>query len=228
MSENPKMFNRIASRYDIMNRIISVGLDRGWREAAIKELTLDCGELYLDVGCGTSDLTVEIIQSCPKSSVVGIDPSKNMIKIGKQKTLNKNLKQSISFCTGDAESLPFKNNIFDGAILGFVIRNVIDRKRALEEICRVLKPQGKLVILELGIPTNRLVYLGYKAYTKTIVPLAARIWAEPNAYNYLLRSVEAFPQPEMFIQTIDKAGFKHIEYRPLTLGTVNIFSAEKS
>jgi demethylmenaquinone methyltransferase/2-methoxy-6-polyprenyl-1,4-benzoquinol methylase len=226
-SENLVMFNQIAKRYDLMNRIISLGLDRSWRKAAVKLLLRQDMDLVLDIGCGTADLALDIAKVSSVSRIIGIDPSFNMLKEGHRKMDAAFLRDRISLTVGDATILPFGSEVFDGIVLGFVIRNVEQRRLALLEMVRVLRPGGRLVILELGIPKNAFFSFCHRIHTRTLVPLAAAAFADKGAYGYLIHSVEAFPSPEFFVEEMRTAGFQDAAFLPLTLGAVNVFYGNK-
>lgn len=192
--DNRRMFDSIARRYDLMNRILSLGLDRRWRRKAVAELSPRDGGCYLDVGCGTGDVAVEILRQCPQSSVIGIDPAEKMLDIAADKASCSGLADCISFQSADAEKLPFADGTFAGVISAFCIRNVSDKTRALGEMRRVLAVGGRAVILELTVPDKRIVRLGHRIYSRRFVPLAGRLVARSRgAYQYLADSVEAFP-----------------------------------
>lgn len=223
--ENQAMFNAIAHRYDLMNRLISLGRDAHWRRLAIDELRPRPHGRYLDVGSGTGDLAIDVEYRAPGSTVTGLDPSLGMLHIGSQKVSGSG--KGIRFVAGDAMYLPFGDARFDGVILGFCIRNVEDRTAAVAEFHRVLKPGGRLVILELTVPTNPVFSLGHLIYTSTIIPLIANILTQKGAYNYLVKSVRAFPRAQHFLEKMISVGFVRGHMVPLMLGSVTIFVCEK-
>ena len=225
--ENLAMFDDIAKRYDLMNRVISLGLDRSWRKTAVQSLAPTDDGHYLDIGCGTADLGLDILKVAPAARIVGIDPSLGMLKAGLRKVQDRACEEKISLTVGDATRLPFRDASFDGIILGFVIRNVEDRLAALKEMHRVLNPGGRLVILELGVPANRALRLFFHLHTHTLVPLSAKLFTEKGAYDYLIRSVEVFPPPQAFLEFMDAAGFVRTASTPLTFGAVNLFTGER-
>lgn len=221
--ENRVMFDRIARRYDLMNKIISLGLDGRWRERAIERLSPVSGGRYLDVGAGTGDLLLQIVKRAPEATGIGIDPSAAMLAVGRDKIRARGLEERIHLRTGDAMDLPFDDDTFDGVILGFAIRNVEDRQKALCEFKRVLKPGARLVILELTVPERPVSRLCHRLYTGTVVPTAARLLSIRTAYAYLVDSVRAFPRNQEFEAMMRTAGFEDAASEPLTLGTVSIF-----
>jgi len=226
--ENLAMFNDIARRYDLMNKVISLGRDRAWRRVAVGALSPRANGRYLDIGCGTADLGLDILRAAPKASVIGVDPSEGMLRVGNRKIAADARADRISLCIGDAVHLPVADGVFDGIILGFVIRNVEARSAALREMHRVLKPSGRLVILELGVPKSAVVKPFFHLHTRTLVPLSAKLFTEKDAYDYLIRSVEAFPPPEVFVESIRDAGFSDAATTSLTFGAVNVFTGTKS
>lgn len=226
-SDNQAMFNRIAKRYDLMNKIISMGLDKKWRKRAIQTLGPERDGRYLDVGAGTGDLLIEIAETASGAIGNGIDPAREMMAIGRRKTIDAGLDQRISFQSGDAMRLPYRDDVFDGVILGFCIRNVEDRMRALAEFLRVLRPAGRLVILELTVPSNGISKWGHRIFTSTVVPVAARLLSLHTAYAYLIKSVRAFPPRAIFEEMMRETGFEGVRGEPLTMGAVTVFSGRK-
>lgn len=224
--ENRAMFDRIAKNYDAANRAISMGLDKGWRRRAVERLKPFRGGRYLDVGTGTGDLVFEILDQSANVLVDGIDPSEQMLAIAKAKAARRGVGDSVSFFTADALDLPMERETYDGIVSGFCFRNIERRQRALEEMHRVLKPGGMLVILEATYPERALIRLGYKLYTP-LVPLVGRLLGGGSAYHYLLDSIEDFPKPDNVADMFGAAGFSHVQCQPLTCGTVCIFSGKK-
>ena len=224
--ENRSLFNRIARRYDAVNRLISLGLDRGWRRQAVKVLMPREGGRYLDVGTGTGELAFEILRQAPESHVDGIDPSEKMLSIAREKAARDGLANQASFVLGDARALDLADGLYDGAVLGFSFRNIEDRSAALSEICRVLNPGGRLVILEAVYPERRLFQWGLWFFTWAI-PSIGRLLGRGVDYRYLLDSVRDFPNLETVAGTLRAAGFGVVSYRSLVFGAVSIFSGER-
>jgi len=224
--ENRKMFDRIAKNYDAANRAISMGMDRGWRRKTVQLLKPFRGGRYLDVGTGTGDLVFEILDQSANVLADGIDPSEQMLAIARDKAAKRGVGDSVSFFTADAMDLPMESDTYDGIVSGFCFRNIERRQRALEEMRRVLKPGGMLAILEATYPESALIRLGYKCYTP-LVPLIGRMLGGGSAYRYLVDSIEDFPKPATVVDMFSAAGFSHVEYQPLTFGTVCIFSGKK-
>ena len=225
--ENQAMFDEIARRYDLMNRLISLGLDKSWRKKAIQTLGPKADGLYLDIGAGTGDLSYGLAKAQPTAKVIGLDPSFGMLTFGKKKARDAAIEDRVTFTMGDAMALPFSDNRFDGVILGFCIRNVENRAGALGEMQRVLKPGGRLTILELTTPEHGLQALLHKIHTTTTIPAAARLLSLSRAYSYLVRSVRAFPVSSEFDGQVQAAGFVATSFTPLTFGTATIFTGVK-
>ncbi len=224
--ENRAMFDRIAKNYDAANRAISMGMDKGWRRKTIKELCPFRGGRYLDIGTGTGDLVFEILDQSANVLVDGIDPAEQMLEIARSKAAKRGVGDAVSFLTADALDLPMGSETFDGIVSGFCFRNIERRQKALEEMLRVLKPGGKLVILEATYPSNPLVRLGYRLYTPW-VPVIGKILGGGAAYKYLMDSIENFPKPEVVMDMFTEAGFVEVHCSPLTFGSVSIFSGRK-
>lgn len=224
--ENREMFDRIAKNYDVANRAISMGMDRGWRRRTIALLKPFRGGRYLDVGTGTGDLVFEILRQSANVLVDGIDPSEQMLAIARDKAAKRGIGDTVSFLAADALDLPMESGTYDGIVSGFCLRNIERRQRALEEMRRVLKPGGTLVILEATYPESALVRLGYRLYIP-LVPLIGRLLGGGSAYRYLVDSIEDFPRPLTVTDMFSAAGFSHVQCTPLTCGTVCIFSGKK-
>ncbi|MGO9571072.1 MAG: ubiquinone/menaquinone biosynthesis methyltransferase [Desulfomonilaceae bacterium] len=217
------MFDKIADYYDGTNRILSLGLDGFWRRRAVGCLSPRPDGKYLDVGCGTGDVAIEILRQAPGSSVAGIDRSEKMVEIGRAKTSGAGLENSISLEIGDVLDLGYPDNYFDGAITSFCIRNVMDRRRGITEICRVVRPGGLFVILELTQPTGLIMKPLFRIYARVIMPLVTKMMSSVSAYRYLSASMADFPSPETFTNVMDEAGFVNIEHTHMTGGIVTLF-----
>ena len=224
--DNRRMFDAIARRYDLMNRVLSFGLDSIWRRQAVATLAPTPGGRYLDIGCGTGDMGVEILHRCRTARVVGLDPAEQMLAIARSKIAAAGLAASITFQPGDATALPFDDSQFDGITMAFCIRNVSDRLAAMREARRVLTPGGRAVILELSIPPNPLIAAAHRLFNRHIVPLAGRLIAQsPHAYRYLIDSIAAFPPPDEIVTMLLRAGFPRAHSRPIHTGIVTLFTA---
>ena len=222
--DNRRMFDSIARRYDLMNRILSLGLDRRWRRKAVAELDPCEGGCYLDVGCGTGDMAVEILRQSPHSSVIGIDPARKMLEIARKKADRSGVANSISFQAADATELPFPKASFAGVISAFCIRNIPDKGRAFREMRRVLTPSGRVIVLELTTPDNPIIRLGHKLYNRRFVPLAGRLIAgSADAYQYLVDSVEVFSVVSDIPGMMNDANFSETKCVRFLGGTVSMF-----
>ncbi|MDF7805819.1 bifunctional demethylmenaquinone methyltransferase/2-methoxy-6-polyprenyl-1,4-benzoquinol methylase UbiE [Pontiellaceae bacterium B12219] len=224
--ENREMFDRIAKNYDVANRAISMGMDKGWRRKTIELLKPFRGGRYLDIGTGTGDLVFEIIDQSANVLVDGIDPAEQMLAIARDKADKRGLGDAVNFVTADALNLPMESDTYDGIVSGFCFRNIERRQKALEEMRRVLKPGGMLVILEATYPANALIRLGYKCYTP-LVPIIGKCLGGGTAYKYLMDSIEDFPRPTTVTDMFSAAGFSGVQCQALTFGTVCIFSGKK-
>ena len=222
-----RMFNRIAPKYDQLNRIISLGLDRSWRKRALHLLAPYTPHRVLDVATGTGDLAIEIIQTISSAKeVVGVDISEEMMRVGQEKVHQAGLDTKISFERQDCTAMTFEADSFDAATIAFGIRNFSDIPAAATELHRVLRPGGVLIIAELSVPTNPLLRLGYKLYAGQIIPLIGRLISKDrDAYTYLPKSIAAVPQRERMVEILRKAGFSEAFYESIFPGTCTIYVA---
>ena len=223
-----KLFDNIAPDYDKLNHILSMNIDKGWRRKAVKEL-LDTQEPLniLDVACGTGDFTIEIAQKAPAGSkVTGIDLSEGMMKIGREKI--KAAGVDAQMVHGDCEELPYADNTFHRISVGFGVRNFEHLEIGLQQMHRVITPGGKLVVLELSVPSNPLIRWCYKLYFLKILPtIGGWISGDRGAYEYLPASVLRFPAPDRFMQMLRQAGFNKVTHRSLTMGICRMYIAIK-
>ena len=223
-----KLFDNIAPDYDKLNHILSLNIDKGWRKKAVRNL-VDTDEplKVLDVACGTGDFTIEIAQKVGKGSeVIGVDISEGMMAVGREKI--KKAGVSAELFVADCEDLPYADNTFDRISVGFGVRNFEHLELGLSQMCRVLTPGGKLVILELSVPSNAFIRWCYKLYFLKILPaIGGMISGDRGAYEYLPASVLRFPGPDKFIPMLKSAGFAQVEHTPLTLGICRMYVAKK-
>lgn len=219
-----EMFDAIAVRYDLLNRILSLGLDRGWRRAAVDSLSLVNGAALLDLACGTGDVALEAARRVPGVRITGVDPSGKMLAIARDKARRAGL-ETIEFAPGSAEQLPFDDAAFDAATMAFGIRNVPDRPTALRELRRVLRPGGRLAILELVEPRGPILGRAARFHVQQIVPRLGALLSGAREYRYLRESIEAFPPPEVFAGLLENAGFAEVSAQPLTFGSCCLFTA---
>lgn len=220
------MFDRIAPTYDLANRLISFGFDIRWRKK-FSALIPPCSRL-LDVATGTGDLLINICQEHPQISGVGVDLAKNMLDFAQEKVKKSQLASRISLQQADASSLPFADESFDVVSIAFGIRNVKPMEVALKEFKRVLKPQGQAMILEFSLPQNFLVKWGYLQYFRHILPvIGGLISKDKEAYQYLNKTVEAFPTVDSFSNKLIESGFTEVVPISLSLGVATIYCARK-
>ena len=224
-----KLFDNIAPDYDRLNHILSLNIDKGWRRKAVRQIADENRALtVLDVACGTADFTIEIAQKvAPGSVVTGVDISEGMMAVGKEKI--RNVGVSAELYVADCEALPYEDASFDRISVGFGVRNFEHLDVGLKEMFRVLKPDGKLVILELSVPSNPVIRWCYKLYFLKILPaVGGLVSGDRGAYEYLPASVLRFPAPEKFIQMMKTAGFDTVEHTPLTFGICRMYVGKKS
>lgn len=218
-----KMFDSIAPRYDLLNRLLSFRRDTSWRRWAVKHLLRYKKGTYLDVATGTADVALEIKRQAPLARVVALDFASRMLDLARKKVERK----GVDLIQGDALRLPFPNNTFDGAIVAYGIRNFPDRSLGLQEMRRVVKPQGRVVILEFSTPPG-IGGMAYQIYLSRFLPwLGGIISGNPGAYRYLHDSVEAFPPTQTFCDMMVHAKLARVRYYPLTLGIAVCYVGEK-
>ena len=218
-----EMFTSIAPRYDFLNRLLSVGQDKYWRKRAVDLLDPKGRDHILDVATGTCDIVIEIASRNLSVRIFGIDFSQRMLDLGRAKVTQNNYDKSISFQIGSGEYLPFANESFDGVICAFGIRNFANVQMGLREFYRVLKPGGRIVILEFSVPQNQFLNAIYECYFNLILPKIGNfISGHSNAYTYLPESVANFPNQKKFVEWIEKTGFKKVSFAELTFGIVSI------
>ena len=223
-----KLFDRIASDYDRLNHILSLNIDKGWRKKAVREIADQAHPVkVLDVACGTGDFTIEIARKVAAGSkVIGVDISEGMMNVGKEKILKAGV--DAEMYVADCEALPYEPDTFDRVSVGFGVRNFEHLDLGLKEMFRVLKPQGKLVILELSIPSNPLIRSCYKLYFQKVMPLiGGYLTGDRGAYEYLCTSVLRFPAPDRFIPMLKTSGFDQVQHISLTFGICRMYICEK-
>lgn len=223
-----QMFNNIARRYDFLNHFLSLGIDNLWRKKAIKCISsIASNPLILDVATGTGDLAIAALKLNPQK-VIGIDISTEMLNVGIKKIKRKGYQNLIELKKGDSENLEFDDNTFDGITAAFGVRNFENLDKGLSEMYRVLKPKGKIVILEFSKPRVFPVKQFYNFYFKAILPLLGKIISkDDSAYTYLPESVNQFPERELFIQKLEQVGFKNCSFKPLSFGIASLYWAYK-
>lgn len=223
------MFDAIAPRYDLLNHLLSAGLDRRWRARAIAALDLPPGARVLDLCTGTGDLAVAAVQQGTGVSAVGVDFAGRMLALAAEKKARLGFGPAIHLVRGDGMKIPLAGGSCDAATIGFGIRNIVDPGAALAELARVLRPGGGLAILEFGEPRIPGIRTMYAWYFKYVLPLVGRtVSKHRSAYSYLPASVTAFPPPAEFARLIAAAGFSHVRAVPLTFGIVYLYVARRA
>lgn len=223
-----KMFDRIAYRYDFLNHFLSAGIDTGWRKKAIKQLRSLNPVSVLDVATGTADMAILASKMLKADKIVGIDISEGMLEIGKRKVERLGLQHRIELLKGDSETIIFNSNSFDAVTVAFGVRNFQDLELGLSEIKRVLKPGGKLIVLEFTKPKLPVIKHFYNLYLNVVAPWIGRVISKnKNAYQYLNESVQKFPEGNDFVQILNKLGYKNASCKTLSLGISSIYSGEK-
>lgn len=221
------MFNNIAGKYDFLNHFLSLGIDKGWRKKAIAEVAKVSPKAILDVATGTGDLAIEAAKLNPEK-IVGIDIAAQMLDVGREKLKKQGLDELITMQVGDSEALPFDENAFDAITCAYGVRNFEHLEAGLKEMNRVMRPGGKLAILEFSHPKKFPVKQGYQFYFKYILPgLGKLVSKHSTAYTYLPESVMAFPEGQQFCEILTKCGFKEAHARPLTFGITTLYTATK-
>jgi len=222
------MFNSIAGRYDFLNHFLSAGIDKSWRKKAIKELKNVHPKLILDVATGTADLAITANKILKPDKIIGIDISEGMLELGRKKIQKLNLGAKIELLAGDSETINYNNSSFDAITVAFGVRNFEDVEKGLREMQRVLKPGGKVSILECTMPKAFLVKGFYNFYMFTMVPAFGKLFARnKKAYKYLNNSVQAFPDRKNFLEIMNRAGFRKTYYKSLSLGICCIYCGSK-
>lgn len=223
-----QMFDAIAERYDLLNRLISFGVDQRWRSRTVEALALPDSEArVLDLATGTGDLAIQIAHRYPSARVYGVDPSVKMLDIGRQKVDREALAKRVEMHEGDAQALPFGDDFFDGVTIAFGIRNVPDRAKGLAEMARVTRPGGRVAILELSDPKSGFVAPFARFHVHTVVPTLGAWLSGASEYRYLSRSIAAFPSAEEFAAMMRDAGLEIVEVAPMTFGTCTLYVGEK-
>ncbi len=233
-SKNPlkiqAMFSAIAPRYDLLNRLLSFGRDRYWRRFAVKQLPDIEGGMFLDVATGTGDVAVEIVrQYNRKTRVIGTDFSEQMLELGRKKIEELGCQGQIDLRFGDVTNLPFDDRTFDAAIIAFGIRNIPDYKKGIQEMTRVLKAGGRIVVLEFTSVQSRFSRSLFRLYLTRILPvMGGFISGKKTAYKYLSDSVIDFPAPGEFKKIMEDSGLREVNFYPLTFSIVTVHVGTKA
>lgn len=214
-----EIFSTITGKYDFLNRFLSLRRDVYWRSFAAGKMRFFKTHRYLDVACGTGDLSISAAEKHPQISVTGLDFVLEMVEMAKIKIQKKKLADRIEIIQGDATELPFENNSFDVAGVAFGIRNIPDRRRALAEMLRVTVPGGQVMVLEMTFVQNRFFKFIYYVYLNVLLPAFAKLFSKnPAAYYYLADSIMNFPTPDEFAKVMEEAGMVQVEKHSLTFG----------
>ena len=222
-----KMFDTISGNYDGLNRVISFGIDVKWRKKVLQLVTKTNPKTILDIATGTGDLAILMSQT-NADKIIGLDISSGMLEVGRKKIEAKKLTHKIELLLADSENMPFENNTFDAITVAFGVRNFENLEQGLSEILRVLRPGGKLVVLECSRPTLPVVKTLYNFYLNVITPLVGRLVSKnKNAYQYLNDSVQNFPERKTFVEILNKLGYKNASCKTLSLGICSIYCGEK-
>jgi len=212
-----EMFDAIAPRYDLVNRVMTFGMDVGWRRKTVSSLGLSPGAIVLDVACGTGDLCREALRSGLRP--IGFDLSAGMLTAART---------TAPLVQADALSLPVADGAADGVTCGFALRNVMDLGALFAEFARVLRPGGRAALLEVAEPSSRVARAGYEVYFRRIVPLIGGVLSDRDAYRYLPRSTEYLPSPQTMLRMLADAGFGDVRRRPLSLGAAQLIVGTRS
>ncbi len=221
------MFDAIAPRYDLLNRILSLGIDQSWRRKTAAALATTPMNRVLDIATGTGDLAVVTARQFPSVTIVGVDPSARMLDVAREKVACADLAARIELVQGDAQNLPFADDSFDGVCMAFGIRNVPDRLLALREMRRVLRPRGRVSILELSEPGGGVLGPMARFHVRTVVPWIGAALSGSREYRYLQRSIAAFPPPREFVATMQEAGLANAHFLRLSFGACHVYLAER-
>jgi len=219
------MFDRIARRYDLLNRILSLGLDRAWRRRTVRALELVPGSRVADLATGTADMALEVVRLEPKATVIGLDPSPRMLDVGRAKVDAAGAGDRVTLRLGDAQVLPLDDASVDAVTIAFGIRNVPDRERALREMARVTRPNGRVAILELSEPEGRFLGPLARLYVHHLVPRIGALLSGAREYRYLQASIAAFPAPAEFAAMMGRCGLEVLAVEPLSFGACCLFVA---
>ncbi|MDR0871899.1 MAG: bifunctional demethylmenaquinone methyltransferase/2-methoxy-6-polyprenyl-1,4-benzoquinol methylase UbiE [Prevotellaceae bacterium] len=219
-----KMFDEISEHYDLLNRTLSFGIDRYWRKKGIDTLKAFAPQKILDIATGTGDLAITACRRLRPQEILGIDISEKMMAIGRKKTVGMNIRFEQRDCTHSG----LESDSFDAAIMAYGIRNFEDIDKGLQEILRILRPKGRLMILEMSVPEYFPMKQLYRLYAK-LIPFVGRIFSRNKAaYSYLPESIAAFPQNARMVEILTKNGFADAQFKKLTFGVCTLYSACKN
>ena len=230
MSTSPiaAMFDRISPKYDALNHLLSLNIDKVWRKKTAKAVAKSQPKTILDLATGTADLAIALAKCNPQAHIIGMDISEKMLEIGKEKVSKKGLANQIELRLGDAATLPFESNTFDAVTVAFGVRNFENLEHGLSEIQRVLKPNGRAVILEFSMPERFPIKQLYALYFKHLLPsIGKAVSKDGNAYSYLPLSVEQFPKPKVFLRMLAEKGLENGMAKPLSFGIASLYTSTK-
>ena len=223
-----EMFDNIAGKYDFLNHFLTLNIDKIWRKTAVKQLKAKEKSTYLDIASGTGDLAIAIAKKKDPAHITGVDISEGMLEVGREKMKKIGLEKLVTLEYGNCEALSFEDSRFNAATIGFGIRNFQKPQKGLEEIFRVLKANGELVVLEFSRPQNGFIRWIYDIYFRYVLPLIGKMFSKhTSAYTYLPESVIQFPYGQEFADMMKNAGFKNVTYKSLTFGIAMIYRGEK-
>ena len=222
------MFDNIAPTYDRLNHLFSLSIDKAWRRRVMRKVRRMKPERVLDLATGTGDLAIKMSKRMPNAKIMGVDLSENMLAIAAEKVRRQGLEDHIALYQGDAENLELGDSSVDVVTVAFGVRNFENLERGLSEIYRTLREGGKLVVLELSVPRNRLIRWFYAQYSHRILPsIGAMISKDKRAYIYLPESIDEFPSPERFSVILQSVGFQRVKRRSQSFGVAHIYEAVK-
>ncbi len=222
-----RMFDNISPYYDILNRVLSLGIDRRWRKTAVGLLPDRYAIKVMDMATGTADLALEIVRQRPHASVIGIDISQDMLGIGRKKVVEAGLSDHIELVGGASEQINYADDTFDAATVAFGVRNFEDTVGGLREMCRVVRPGGRIIVLEFSRIRTFPIKQAFNLYFGRVLPAIGKAWSsDPRAYSYLYESVQAFPDGKDFGLLLEQAGFVQPSWQVLTLGICTVYTAE--
>ena len=230
MSTSPiaAMFDRISPKYDALNHLLSLNIDKVWRRKTAKAVAKSQPKTILDLATGTADLAIALAKSNPQAQIIGMDISEKMLEIGKAKVIQRKMESQIELHLGDAATLPFESNTFDAVTVAFGVRNFENLEHGLSEIQRVLKPNGRAVILEFSMPERFPIKQLYALYFKHLLPsIGKAVSKDGNAYSYLPLSVEQFPKPKVFLRMLAEKGLENGMAKPLSFGIASLYTSTK-
>ncbi len=223
-----EIFNDIAPKYDKLNHLLSMNIDKGWRKKAVAHIDVNTPKRVLDIACGTGDFSIAAYKRGVRD-IVGLDISQGMVEIGQKKIASLGLEDSISLQTGDSENIHFEDESFDAVIVAFGVRNFENLEKGLCEMHRVLKTGGKVIILEFSMPRTFPIKQLYKFYFKRMLPwVGGLISGNKSAYEYLPDSVEKFPHGEAFLKILRSCGFNNATQKRLSAGVASIYIGYKN